>query len=170
MEVITDLVQGETVTISENPANGDTIMVTLNKPFIEGDEFRFIIADENLARIDNELAADELDEIKVVPNPYIVTNPYEIAATSTNRQQRRELHFTHLPVPSTLRIFTVSGFLVEEIEITENNVRRVGGDFGGTYIWDMLTKDNLEISYGVYLYHVDAPEVGQKTGKFAVIK
>ncbi len=170
MEVITDLVQGETVTISENPANGDTIMVTLNKPFIEGDEFRFIIADENLARIDNELAADELDEIKVVPNPYIVTNPYEIAATSTNRQQRRELHFTHLPVPSTLRIFTVSGFLVEEIEITENNVRRVGGNFGGTYIWDMLTKDNLEISYGVYLYHVDAPEVGQKTGKFAVIK
>ncbi len=170
MEVITQQIEGETVTISENPAAGDTIMVTLNKPFIEGDEFRFIIQEENLARIDTELAAEELDDIKVVPNPYIVTNPYEIAATSTNRQQRRELHFTNLPVPSTLRIFTVSGFLVEEIDITDTNVRRVGGDFGGTYVWDMLTKDNLEISYGVYLYHVDAPDIGQKTGKFAVIK
>jgi hypothetical protein len=170
MEVITEEVDDETVTISENPAAGDTIYVTLNKPFIEGDEFRFRIQDVNQPMIDNELAKKELEDIKVVPNPYIVSNPYEISATSTNRQQRRELHFTHLPVPSTLRIFTVSGFLVEEIEITDNNVRRVGGNFGGTYVWDMLTKDNLEISYGVYLYHVDAPNIGEKTGKFAVIK
>jgi hypothetical protein len=34
----------------------------------------------------------------------------------------------------------------------------------------MLTKDNLEISYGIYLYHVEAPGVGEKVGKFAVIK
>ena len=40
----------------------------------------------------------------------------------------------------------------------------------GTAIWDMLSKDNLEIAYGIYLYHIDAPGIGQKTGTFAIIK
>jgi len=28
----------------------------------------------------------------------------------------------------------------------------------------------LDIAYGVYLYHIDAPGIGERTGKFAVIK
>ena len=36
--------------------------------------------------------------------------------------------------------------------------------------WNMLTKDNLDIAYGVYVYHVDAGELGSHVGKFAVIK
>jgi hypothetical protein len=40
----------------------------------------------------------------------------------------------------------------------------------GTEIWDMLSRDQLDISYGVYIFHVDAGELGQKVGKFAVIK
>jgi hypothetical protein len=34
----------------------------------------------------------------------------------------------------------------------------------------MLSKDNLDISYGIYIYHVDAPGIGEKIGKFVVIK
>ena len=40
----------------------------------------------------------------------------------------------------------------------------------GTEIWDMLTKDQLDIAYGLYIYHIDAPGIGKKIGKFAVIK
>jgi hypothetical protein len=40
----------------------------------------------------------------------------------------------------------------------------------GTADWDLLTLDQLEIAYGVYIYHVDAPGIGEKIGKFAVIK
>ena len=36
--------------------------------------------------------------------------------------------------------------------------------------WDLLSKDELEIGYGIYVYHVDAPGIGDKIGKFAVIK
>jgi hypothetical protein len=36
--------------------------------------------------------------------------------------------------------------------------------------WDLLSKDNLSMSYGVYIYHVDAPGIGEYIGKFAVIK
>jgi hypothetical protein len=34
----------------------------------------------------------------------------------------------------------------------------------------MRNKDGNEIPYGVYIYHVEAPGVGEKVGKFAVIK
>ena len=35
---------------------------------------------------------------------------------------------------------------------------------------DLLRNVGLEIAYGVYLYHIDAPGIGETTGKFAVIK
>jgi len=40
----------------------------------------------------------------------------------------------------------------------------------GTQVWNMRTKDGLEIGFGVYIYYIEAPGVGEKTGKFAVIK
>lgn len=40
----------------------------------------------------------------------------------------------------------------------------------GSAEWDLLTKDNLDVSYGVYIYHIQAPGVGEKVGKFAIIK
>jgi len=33
-----------------------------------------------------------------------------------------------------------------------------------------MTKTNDELPYGVYIYQVSAPGVGEKVGKFAVIK
>ena len=40
-----------------------------------------------------------------------------------------------------------------------------------TESWNLLSKDRHEIAYGVYLYHVNAYELGvETTGKFAVIK
>jgi hypothetical protein len=40
----------------------------------------------------------------------------------------------------------------------------------GTAIWNMLSKDNLEIAYGVYIYHVQAEGIGEKTGKIFILK
>jgi hypothetical protein len=57
----------------------------------------------------------------------------------------------------------LSGYLVTTIhhnEVFEN----------GSESWNLLSRDNLDISYGVYLYHVDAPGIGETTGKFAVVK
>jgi hypothetical protein len=84
-------------------------------------------------------------------------NPYQ------SGRGPRSLHFTHLPSQCTIRIFTVTGELVDVIEHDSpmND---------GAAEWDMLTKDNLSIAYGVYVYHVEAPGVGEKVGKFAVIK
>ena len=40
----------------------------------------------------------------------------------------------------------------------------------GKVIWDMQTSEGLEIAYGLYLYRVNSPRIGEKLGKFAVIK
>jgi hypothetical protein len=34
----------------------------------------------------------------------------------------------------------------------------------------MLSKDKLSIAYGIYVFQIDAPGIGSKIGKFAVIK
>jgi hypothetical protein len=40
----------------------------------------------------------------------------------------------------------------------------------GSAEWNLLTRDNLSAAYGVYIYHVDAPDIGETVGKFAIIK
>jgi hypothetical protein len=136
------------------------MLIRLRKPFLSTDRFRFVAS---AGKIDNEKAKSDLDNIKVVPNPYVASARWEVKNPFDSGRGPRSLHFTHLPAKCTIRIFTVSGELVKTIEHEEpfND---------GTADWDMLTRDNLGISYGVYIYHVDAPGIGEKIGKFAVIK
>ena len=144
-----------------DPGEGDQLELVTIKPFTRADEFRFKITDANLPRVSSVIEEDELEKIKVVPNPYVVShigepNPYGGSGA-------RQLHFTHLPAQCTIRIFNVSGQLVQIINVNNN--------FGvDRYIWDMRNSNGHEIPFGVYIYHVEAPGVGETTGKFAVIK
>lgn len=142
------------------PAPGDTAIISLIKPFLSTDVFRFVAKKDF---VDIELAKKEMNNIKVVPNPYIASAKWEPKNPYSSGRGPRSIHFTHLPNKCTIRIFTVNGELVKEIEheSTLNN---------GTAEWDLLTKDNLSASYGIYIYHVEAPGIGTKAGKFAIIK
>jgi len=142
------------------PTVGDTINLNLKKPFLSSDRFRFVASK---AKIDKNKAKDELDKIKVVPNPYVASARWEVKNPFDSGRGPRSLHFTHLPAKCTIRIFTVSGELVKTIE-HESQFN------DGSEEWDLLSRDNLGISYGVYIYHIDAPGIGEKIGKFAVIK
>ena len=57
------------------PQAGDLFRIAVSKPFREGDVYEFETF--AAARVDAALAKSDLDRIKVVPNPYIVTNPLE---------------------------------------------------------------------------------------------
>jgi hypothetical protein len=48
-------------------------------------------------------------------------------------------------------------------------LRQDGGN-SGFVAWDLRTKDNLDVAPGLYIFHVDAPGLGEYVGKFAVIK
>ncbi len=146
--------------LHNNPQAGDFIDIIFRKPFLSGDVVEFTTLPE---RIEPARAKADMDRIKVVPNPYVVANSWEPLNPYANGRGPRELHFIHLPQKCTIKIFNIRGQLVDTIEHS-NTVN------DGTEIWDMQTKDLLDIAYGVYVYHVDAGELGQKIGKFAVIK
>ena len=74
-----------------------------------------------------------------------------------------ELHFIHMPNKATIRIFTVQGYLVDTIE-HESEIN------DGTATWNIMSKDNMHIAAGNYIYHVQAPGIGEKIGRFVVIK
>jgi hypothetical protein len=147
-------------TTTVNPDVGDYIYIRLNKPFLSHDVFEFTTQGEHT---DKELAKKDLDKIKVVPNPYIVSASWEQENPYTTGRGPRELHFTHLPPKCTIRIFNVLGQLVVTLEHNSDL-------WDGTAVWDMMTKDKLDVAYGVYIYHVDAEGIGEKIGKFAIIK
>ena len=105
-----------------------------------------------------------MDKIKVVPNPYVMTNMMETQVSNPFLNQRRRLMFTHIPANCNIKIFTVSGIFVDEI-IVSNTPEN------GIIHWDMLTRENLEIAAGMYIYHIESEMTGDsKLGKFAVIK
>ena len=143
-----------------NPQSGDTLNIYLKKPFLANDLYRFQMKG---MRIASDLAKKALADIRVVPNPYIATVSWEPKNTYRSGRGPREIHFINLPQRCTIRIYNANGTLVDKLEhqSTADN---------GTEIWDVLSMENLDISYGLYIYHVEAPEIGQKTGTFAIIK
>jgi hypothetical protein len=139
---------------------GDVLTLKLNKPFLSHDTYEFTT---RAAELNQELAKADMQRIRVVPNPYIATNSWEPRNTYSSGRGERVIHFTHLPTRCTIKIFNVRGQLV-------NTLEHDAPVDNGTEIWNMLSKDNLEISYGIYFYHIKAEGVGEKSGKFVVIK
>lgn len=142
------------------PEAADTAIVSVFKPFLSTDAFRFVA---KKGFTDLEQAKADLNKIKVVPNPYIAQAKWEPENPYSSGRGPRSIHFTHLPNKCTIRIFTVNGELVREIEHESNLM-------DGSAEWDLLTRDNLSVSYGVYIYHIDAPGLGKTVGKFAILK
>ncbi|MFC1569326.1 hypothetical protein ACFL4L_03760 [bacterium] len=144
-----------------NPGFGDTLRIRMLKPFLSHDVFEFTMRGESM---NLSMVESSMDNIKVVPNPYVVANGWEPTNPYSDGRGERQLHFIHLPPICTIRIFNVSGQLVATLDHNTPSLN------DGTEIWNMLSKDQLDISYGVYVYYVDAGKLGTKIGKFAVIK
>ena len=142
------------------PHAGDTALIVIKKPFLSNDVYEFTIAG---SWVDNELAKNQMEDIFVIPNPYIAANAFEAENIYSSGRGPREIQFRNLPAQCTIRIYTVSGEGIKTIE-------HFTSIDDGMETWDLLSKDNLSVSYGVYIYHVEAPGIGEHMGKFAVIK
>ncbi len=137
------------------PSAGDVYKYTVKKPFTSGDTYE--IRTEALQTKEGDA---DLSKIKVVPNPYIVYNVTEQAATSPDRFTHN-LRFTHLPKECTIKIYTVSGQLVKTIHHSSSSI--------GEASWNLLSEEQLMVSYGVYVYTVQTPDGKHKIGKFAIV-
>jgi hypothetical protein len=147
-------------TTAEDPQSGDVLILPVSKPFLDYDAFQYTVTGP---KEDKSLAKNELDAIRVVPNPYVAAASWEQKNSFSSGRGERSIHFIGLPRRCTIRIYTVRGELVETIE--HNSVLT-----NGTADWDLLSQDQLSVAYGIYIYHIDAPGIGEKIGRFAVIK
>jgi hypothetical protein len=92
-----------------------------------------------------------LDEINVVPNPYYAFSQYE-----TSKLDNR-VKITNLPEVCTIRIYNLQGTLVRQFSKADPLT---------SVDWDLKNERNVPIAGGVYIIHVDVPNVGDKTLKW----
>jgi hypothetical protein len=102
------------------------------------------------------VSAAQMDRIHTVPDPYYVTNALETTAN------QKVLNFVNLPARAIIRIYSVSGVLVNVL--TQNDPTS-----GGQLTWNLRNRNNQFVASGVYFYHVEAPDGKTKIGRFTVV-
>ncbi len=97
-----------------------------------------------------------LAKVHTVPDPYYVTNALETTANN------KVLNFVNLPAQCIVRIYSVSGILVNVL--THNDPTG-----GGQLTWNLRNRNNQFVASGVYFYHIEAPDGKTKVGRFTVV-
>jgi len=142
------------------PGAGDEYRLKLRRPFGSDDVFVF---GTRGARLDAAAARAGFDQKPyVVPNPYVGAASFEPERYAISGRGERRVEFRAIPSGAEIRIYTVHGDLVQSL--------RQDGSNAGFVAWNLRTKDNLDVAPGLYIFHVDAPGVGEHVGKFAIIK
>ena len=142
------------------PPAGSRLRFRTTKPFATGDAVSFSFTPPSL---DAAKARSQLDSVYVVPNPYVAASAFEPSNTYLTGRGERRIMFMGLPPKCTIRIYTVAGDLVQTL-------RKDDGVDNGQLPWDLVTKDGMNLSFGIYLFHVSSPGVGETIGRFGVIK
>lgn len=127
------------------------------------------------------LAAQNMDNIYVVPNPYIGRSSFDGRREKDQKGDKsRRLWFINLPERCSIKIYTLAGDLVDEIDhngayeadiITVSKAATSGISASGMHDWNLLSRHNQIIAPGVYLYSVQNKADNKvKVGKFVIIK
>lgn len=116
----------------------------------------------------------------VYPNPYRNDGQYKeygfegrdyidnagryVVQRGLTDERTRSIHFTNLPSKCTIRIFTIDGDLVREID------HDVPADFpqSSHERWDLITRNTQQIVSGIYYYSVES-DAGNQVGTIVII-
>lgn len=103
----------------------------------------------------NEIATsrNDLERIRVVPNPYLGFNVLETSSTN------RFVTFRRLPEVCTIKIYTLNGDLIQTIDKNNQNSDQQ---------WNLRTFEDVPVASGMYIALIDAPGIGQKIIKLAI--
>jgi len=134
--------------------DGDFVIIEPYGWYKDGDAW---VADmTEIGALDDD-SSNDLDKIKVVPNPFISNSNYFNESPGNSL-----MRFTHLPQKCTISIYTISGEFVTSIDHDD--------DFDGSEWWDVRNGRGQEIAPGLYIYVVETPSGEKKIDKFAVVR
>ena len=137
---------------------GTSFTAKMKKPFDERDLFSL---ETSAITYNPQLADSLLSSVIVVPNPYVIASQFELPSYRPDLRGDRVIQFRNLPRECTIRIYTMTGELVQTLHKNDNS----------NYInWDVLSFESARIGYGVYIYHVETPTGGTKIGRLGIIK
>ena len=106
----------------------------------------------------------------VFPNPYRIDGGYASAGYE-NRDRRksaersRAIHFANLPKVCTIRIYSIDGDLIKQIE----HSRPDAGPGSQEEVWNVISRNTQAVVTGIYLWHVES-EMGEQIGKLVIMK
>jgi hypothetical protein len=135
------------------PEEGTVIQIDTWRPLTKDDVYTFSTSAPDTADILG--AKKKLDQISVFPNPYFGVDPFG------RFPSQNYVRFTSLPQNVVVRIFTISGQLVQKIE----------KDNASPWLdWDLRNIDGKAVASGIYIVHLDMPHIGNKIMKLAVVQ
>ena len=128
-----------------------------------------------------DVVADSALEVSVYPNPYksrfeghggVLTSYYEQRYEAPEKQgikgglqhDERRIWFINLPAKATIRIYTLDGDLVREIDHPDPFLSTYPSMVG----WDLITRNAQPVVSGIYIWRVES-ELGVQTGKLVII-
>jgi len=132
---------------------------TVTRPYIAGNVplyYEFTTKEPVFG--DPNVAKNEMNNIKVVPNPY-----YGFSTLDRSKSDKF-VTFTHLPLNCVIKIFTLNGDLVKTINKTGTG----SPTFNSTIEWNLQNEDAVPVATGLYVALVDAPGIGTKVLKIAI--
>ena len=139
------------------PQQGDVAKIFSTIPLTSLDSYTLSTQSANTSSATEK----DLDKITVIPNPYAITSSYE------TKPWIKELQFHNLPEECEIRIFTISGDLIQILHHEPNSDGYRGP---AVEAWNLWTYNDQEVAFGVYIFHIKAEGIGEKLGKFAFIK
>ncbi len=157
------------------PETGTIFRINTTKPNTATDAFTFDATASTITTSKSALKKG-LKNVKVVPNPYYGRSTYQASLFD------KQIKFTNLPATCDIKIFTVAGDLVATLrhnDLSNNNrVNTNPLDLAGTptaketssEVWNLQNADGKYVASGMYIALIDAPGIGKKLVKFAVIQ
>lgn len=114
---------------------------------------------------------DQADEVAVYPNPYKITGNYvelgyEDPDGSGFTEFDRRIMFAGLPSSCTIRIFTLDGDLVRQVDHDD----ATSSEGPGVNYWDLISRNTQAVVSGIYIYSIDGENGFHQLGKIAIIK
>jgi len=119
-------------------------------------------------------SSDDVEErglnVIVYPNPYRIDGGYASAGYENRDRTRsaersRAIHFANLPRVCKIRIFSIDGDLIQEID----HYRPDGGPGSQEEVWNVISRNTQAVVTGIYLWHVESA-MGEQLGKLVIIK
>jgi len=134
----------------------------------ENPRYTFEIRGKEPVDVTMEEGDEALANVQVVPNPYYGYSQYEV------QTRAKVVKITNLPDEAIVSIFSLDGKFIRQFRRSET-ARNKGGSNPGTFrsqtnpdlVWDLNNYTGIPVASGVYLIHIEAPELGaEKTLKW----